>query len=247
MYIEGRNLKELLNISYRRLYDYGRVVQTEKWQGMNTGFSFVELLFLTMESPMAKTVEEATELCNPLLPWCDVHFDERISGIPMNPPPSHKLWRINTDDYLTDEVFSHSYPERMWPKTILPSGIRYNIGDLSDIVELLKGERYTRQAYLPIWFPEDLQASLEGERVPCTLGWHFIIRKHNGKDYLNIFYPMRSMDAVRHFNNDIYLVNRLGLWVAEQLEDVEVGTLNVSVSSFHCFGNDRYALKKLIE
>lgn len=246
MHISGRNLKEMIKLAHQRLYNYGQIVETDTWQGKDDGFKFIELLFLGMESPMAQNKEESELLCNPLQPWCNEHFEERISGIPMNPPPSHEIWRTGTSDYLSNESvkFSHSYPERMWPKTILDSGVRYAIGDLNDIVTILKKDRYTRQAYLPIWFPEDLGAVLECERVPCTLGWHFIIRKFEGMDYLNISYPMRSMDAVRHFANDVYLVNLLGLWVANQL-NAKVGMLNINVTSFHCFENDRYALGKL--
>jgi thymidylate synthase len=126
----------------------------------------------------------------------------------------------------------------------MADGIRFKTADLSSLVRLLNQDRYTRQAYLPIWFPEDLSAALLNERVPCTLGWHFMVRNHDGVDRLHLMYPMRSTDAVRHFHNDVYMANALALWVIDQLDgpSVEPGELTMTMSSFHCFENDRYAL-----
>jgi hypothetical protein len=71
--------------------------------------------------------------------------------------------------------------ERYWPKYInwaqdeepqdAMFGIRYNYGDLNDVVDLLARSPATRQAVLPVWFPEDTGA-VHGERVPCS---HFSI------------------------------------------------------------------------
>jgi len=192
---------------------------------------------------MAPSVEEARFECNPWLPWADEHFEERVCGMPLNPPPSHTKWLTKTDEFFSDKVkFSHSYPERFWSKG-LHTGIRFDIADLGTLVELLKNQPDTRQAYLPMFFPEDLSAAVQGERIPCSLGWHFIVR--NGK--LHCTYTMRSCDAVRHFHNDIYFANRLSLYIKEATGlDVEMGNLLFISTSLHCFENDRYALKKLI-
>lgn len=200
----------------------------------------IELLHVHKIIPMGQTNEEARELFNPKLPWADMHFGERVSGLPLNPPPSHKYWARNLEDYFEGDgdKFSHSYPERMWPRSLFPSsmGYRYHIADLNTLVGVLKKDPTTRQAYLPIFFPEDLSASLDGERVPCTLGWHFIIR--NGR--LDVFYPMRSVDAVRHFHNDLYLVNRLAIWVIESADlEVDLGVISFSATSFHAFYEDK--------
>src|SRR5690606_6346025 len=113
--------------------------------------------------------------------------------------------------------FSHTYPERFWPKwagvedygmklrDFTHEGIRFLYGDYNDLIEVIKKDPTTRQAYLPIWFPEDLNAAINGQRVPCTLGYHFIIRR----GYLHINYFIRSCDIIRHFKNDIYLACRL--------------------------------------
>jgi hypothetical protein len=62
-------------------------------------------------------------------------------------------------------------------------------------------EPFTRQAFLPIWYPEDT-GSVHGERVPCTIGYHFIRRG----DWVHVVYYIRSCDFFRHFRDDIIFV-----------------------------------------
>ena len=127
--------------------------------------------------------------------------------------------------------------ERYWCKGF--KGIRFNYGDLNDIIERLKNNTYTRQAFLSVWHPED--QSNEGVRVPCTIGYWFY---RNGNK-LDCTYLIRSCDAVRHFRNDIYMTYRL-------LEHVGInigllpGNLKMWIGSFHCFQSDLYTLKKYV-
>src|SRR6478609_8511164 len=58
-------------------------------------------------------------LVSPNLPWAEDHFLERVGGKPLNPPPSHTDWPFNrqgNQEHLIDGEFSHTYPERFWPK-----------------------------------------------------------------------------------------------------------------------------------
>ncbi len=91
-------------------------------------------------------------------------------------------------------------------------GIRYNYGDFGDVIRLLQREPFTRQAFLPMWFPEDT-GSVHGERVPCTIGYHFMRRGN----YLHIVYYIRSCDYLRHFRDDIYVACINLMWVLETL------------------------------
>jgi thymidylate synthase len=242
MHFNIEDQKELINSIRKSLLDHGVEVKTQKWQGKEIDLSFIELLGVSIETQMENDIEVLVKKVNPNLPWADIHFDERTGGEPLNPPPSHIQWNIKTDEYLMDSKFSHSYPERMWSKG-LHSGIRFDIADLSTLIDVLKKEPDTRQAYLPIFFPEDLSASLIGERIPCTLGWHFIIRDEK----LHCHYPMRSCDAVRHMHNDIYFANRLGLWILDQcnFSDISMGKLYMNITSLHAFKNDSYTLKQM--
>jgi thymidylate synthase len=127
--------------------------------------------------------------------------------------------------------------ERYWTPEL--KGIRYNYGNLRDVVDLLAKEPLTRQAYLPVWFPEDTGAT--GRRVPCSLGYHFIQRS----GFFHIVYYIRSCDFTRHFRDDIYLTYRLWDWVLRELQKehsfwktVELGMFTMHISSLHMFIND---------
>lgn len=185
----------------------------------------------------------------PNLPWADDHFLERVSGQPLNPGTEWANWPWgNSADKFRDRQgqFSHSYMERYWPKFaggrkhVDNQGIRFGLGDLMDVVKLLEREPYTRQAYLPVWFPEDTGV-VHRARVPCTLGYLFMMRG----EYLHVTYDIRSCDLIRHFLDDIYLTVRLQLWMLEQLrlldnrwKNVKPGFFEMHIGSLHCFKND---------
>lgn len=174
--------------------------------------------------------------------------------------------------------FNHNYMERYWPKLAYlghgiatetpeefreevlggddPSmaflsmgGLRHEYGDLENLLCLLRKEPDTRQAYFPVWFPEDT-GDVHTGRKPCTLGYHFIVR--DGK--LDITYYIRSCDYYRHFRDDVYMTIRLGLWILHQLresqvdndywDNVTLGRLVMNITSLHMFVNDYTLLYK---
>lgn len=243
------------------------VYNMNSWQSTTTNQKALrmrEIHHFSLKYKIPNTVEELAEDVNPFLPWADKHFEnERIDGQPINPGETYKEWRYPASaKQHTDFEFSHSYAERYWPqyaghgnggkidwmevakKRVQPhKGIRHSYGDLSTLIHVLERDPTTRQAYLPIFFPEDLTAVMKNERVPCTLGYHFLCR--NGS--LDITYPMRSCDFVRHFRDDVYLTCRLLLWVLEQLrewrpesiwKDTRPGFLIMHITSLHCFEED---------
>jgi hypothetical protein len=165
-----------------------------------------------------------------------------------------------------EEQFNHSYAERYWPKyagrtengqlhlsglvtggsDVLSalasphSGIRYKYGDLADVVGLLVKNPLTRNAYLPVWFPEDTGV-VHGGRTPCSIGYLFRMRENK----LSVFYDIRSCDFVRHFQDDVYLTIRLLLWVLKECRkrddhwnEVTPGDFTMHIGSFHIFAND---------
>lgn len=200
---------------------------------------------------------------DPNLPWADDHFEERVCGLPLNPGNewSNWPWAKSADKFRKDGMFNHTYAERYWPKyaTVLGpnqfaesaaaiymdiahnltphQGIRYDYGDLGDVVAQLAKDQYTRQAILPVFFPEDTGA-VHGDRVPCSIFYQFLVR--NGR--LDIYYYLRSCDFVRHFRDDIYLTVRLQLWVIDRLKeygiDVSPGKFLMQIGSLHIFRND---------
>lgn len=210
---------------------------------------------------MPASMSQAQSEYRPNLPWAEDHFQERVSGHPLNPPPSQAWWPFAQQghaDHLKDGKFSHTYPERFWPRHAghgeswcYPgdepmAGIRFEYGDLYSVVERMQKNPYTRQAYLPIWFPEDTGAP-DSERVPCTLGYLFMIRNNK----LHITYHIRSCDFMRHWRDDVYMAVRLGQWIQgimrenSQVPDLEMGELTMHIGSFHIFEGDKAMVRHL--
>lgn len=197
------------------------------------------------------------ETIKPNLPWAEDHFQERVGGEPLNPPPAEAWWPFaqkGNEAHKKADKFSHTYPERFWPKyageyqgednEALNSGhrgIRFQYGDLWDLVNVLRKNPRSRQAYLPIWFPEDLYAANAGERVPCTLGYHFLM---NWAGEIDCTYNMRSCDMVRFYRDDIYMAGRLVQWVCHQLGGLKPGQLILNIANLHTFVGDQQFLEK---
>ena len=231
----------------------GKPLATSSWQSQGDSrhpeMQPIELENVIIELSIPDFITPLQLLIRPNLPWAEDHFQERVSETPYNPPPSSSWWpyaQVNNAEHKHGEIFSHTYPERIWPKTVgsggrdsrKPKGLRYTLGDLNDLVNLLRKDPLTRQAYLPIWYPEDTGAA-QGQRVPCTLGYHFRFRE--GKLHVN--YYMRSCDIMRHMVDDLYLAARLGQWVRNQfsfpgLPIIPMGTLTAFFTSLHLFTGD---------
>ena len=217
----------------RQLIEQGRYVPEPPHQMQELGAEWDswELSHVIFRYMVPEGVGRLQRDIQPNLPWAEDHFQERVSGDPMNPPPSAEYWPYAQREHKTDGKYSHTYPERMWSGKRM--GIRFPHGDLDDLVTLLKREPHTRQAYLPIWFPEDLNAASQGERVPCTLGYHFMWREGE----MSMTYLIRSCDLVRYLRDDVYMACRLLQWVCAQV-DAEPGSLLMHIMSLHCFEGD---------
>lgn len=248
--------------SKERLFNHGYVVKTERWQGVESPDLMWETMNHSFQMFIPETLEELQKEVRPNLPWADDHFEERIGGLPLNPPPSNEWWPFNqkkNEQFKREEIFSHTYPERIWPKRATPQGteynseghnlmgIRYLYGDFNDVLDLLEREPYTRQAFLPIWFPEDT-GTVHGERVPCTIGYHFMRRG----DFFHVVYFIRSCDIIRHFRDDIYMACRKLMWLLENLKqrnlelwkNVKPGYFAMHITSLHCFNSEKGILKQ---
>ncbi len=250
------------------LKDTARPVPQARWQAIDVSkkpdMRVYELENVLLSFQMPATADDAADAIAPNMPWAEDHFQERVSREPLNPGVQYKNWPHwhGQDAAMKDgEVFSHTYMERYWPRwahasgdkvypLISREGVRYRYGDLFDVMKLLERDPYTRQAYLPIFFPEDTGAH-HRQRVPCTLGYHFMRRPDLNtpyKDQLSIYYSIRSCDWFRHFRDDVYMTVRLAQWALEQLktyadgdwESVAIGTFTMHIYSLHYFEGDRY-------
>lgn len=282
-----RTFGEAIDQAKIQLLHKSKIVHSDHWQGMDitakpemATHELTHCVFSVDMDGMMYDDEKALRgnflgvLQNdikPNLPWADDHFEERVSGAPMNPGAEWLNWPYGASAarFLEDGKFNHNYMERYWPKlagvidpptadynewqaefSSLPQGIsphhgiKYEYGDLGDVCALLASDPLTRQAYLPVWFPEDTGGG--SKRAPCTLGYHFLCR--DGR--LDVSYTIRSCDFVRHFRDDIYLTARLVEWVighSRRLatgsrstfwDDVRPGRFVMSIGSLHVFRND---------
>lgn len=253
-------------------------VPVKSWQSVDAPQPMPEILNYSFSLPGALlngvTTEGLAKAIKPNLPWADDHFlKERVSGMPINPGTTWRTWPYaksadthrRHDTGYDDPPFDHSYAERYWPRkagkskggtfspaqaayTPVHQGIRFPYGGMRELLLLLVDDPLTRQAYLPVWFPEDLWAAQNRKRVPCTLGYHFIRRNEE----LHCIYPMRSCDFIRHFRDDVYLTIRLQKWILSNLKwrdkerwrDVKTGSFTMHITSLHCFQSDLELLRR---
>lgn len=240
-------------------------VRASRWQGVDVSskpdMATRELLNTSFQVPLRglEDLKQWSDDTRANQPWADVHFLERVGGEPLNPGESWKSWPWghSADKFrnATTGQFDHTYMERFWPKYAGDQdphddprrGIKFEYGDLNDLVTHLAGDPLSRQAYLPIWFPED--GTCTGRR-PCTLGYHFI----NRYDYLHVTYYIRSCDFIRHWGDDCYLAIRLTLWILDRLRerdgrwrDVRPGMFTMHIVSLHLFENDYRKLESEIQ
>jgi thymidylate synthase len=237
--------------SYRclasQLLSHSVPVQRSSWQSITAPSPAHELTNVVVRFNVPDSVSQWQNECDPDLPWAEKHFKERVSGSPLNPPPSYVEWpwhsRQEAERFIkSGGKFDHTYPERYWPKDGKYAGDDCsNWGDLEDVAKLLRRDPWSRQAFLPVWFPEDTGVRQQ-QRVPCSLGYHFI----RNKTQLDCNYFIRSCDITRHYKNDIYLTGRLLQWMVDKIckEGYPYpGEVTAFISNLHLFTQDAWRFK----
>ena len=146
-------MKHKIKQLYSQLYSYHTVSENKKWQsvGIEDENPLVEISNVYLNLGTSNNIIEDTD---PNLPWAENHFLERINGKPINPGKEYKNWPFyenfeNDKLFRPDGKFSHNYMERYWCGDL--KGLRYDYGDLNDVIERLRENPNTRQAYLSVW------------------------------------------------------------------------------------------------
>lgn len=187
-----QSFREALSEIKRDVVELGHKVPINRWQGKDVS---VDERFQVHEyrNYIYTVMEPLLEHLHPTQPWADAEYDERICGMLVNPGNAWKLrpsvWR---ELLLENGKFHYTYSERIGHK-------------LSDIVQRAVKDPNSRQLFLSIWDRTQDASHRVDERVPCSLGYHFIIRD----DKLHITYFMRSCDFVTHFENDVWMAIKL--------------------------------------
>ena len=233
--------------SFKDLRDNGEIVTSKKWQAIDTPDDLHEVINRYIQMDMPESIEELGVQCDADLPWSEDHFNERLDpNCNHNPGYEYLNWPYyrseEHDDKFRNEAetyFSHTYMERFWPdKDLKGTGkMGYHFGDFSDLIERLKDDPGSRQAFYAIWHPQD--SNNDGVRLPCTIGYHFLIRNNK----LHMTYLIRSCDIFRHFKNDIYMTIRLAQYVRDEVNpDLELGELSMWIGSLHCWNVEKALL-----
>ena len=147
--------------------------------------------------------------------WAEEEFAERISGLELNPGEAWKFRENVWSEFLHDGKLAYTYSER--------------IGDqVKKLIEEFKVNPTTRQAYLSIWDPNIDVDKIGKERVPCSLGYHFMIR--DGK--MECRYMIRSNDLMEHWSYDVWLAITLQEYISSAV-GVPIGRFEQYICSLH--------------
>lgn len=216
-----KDFPEAMNEIRRELKEMGIRVHTKSVQNLDISgkdeFDSLELqnYSYTVTSP---TLESIPLKCPE---WAEQEFQDRISGVDINPGEAYKL-RLETWDKLRKKngKFDYTYPQRM-------------CYSLDPAIRALKQDLNTRRAFVSVFDGFFDDAADFQTRIPCTIGYWFNYRQ--GK--LNVTYLLRSSDFSEHYNYDVYLATRLMHHIANEL-GVEPGTFTHWIGSFHVFMKD---------
>jgi thymidylate synthase len=155
--------------------------------------------------------------------WAEQWHRDRISGKAL-PQPSWKLRRKYWEPMLEKgETFSYSYEERF----VL----------LDRIIDKMRLNKYMRGACLTVFETTRDFTNMGKRRIPCSMYYHFIVRKEENVDKLTLIYNMRSCDLANHFAVDVYTALRLLEHVAYKL-DVVPAYFYHNISSLHIYKRD---------
>lgn len=205
-----RICKELLGVTLRIL-DWSDRETMMKENGLNTLFADYDFKDRISPSPVNPGKAVKFDTTGALKPYL------RSEGVHLYP---EGLLKVNQEliEKEDDRLFlDYTYSERMWYQ-------------YKSIIETLRDNGGTRQAFLSIWEPLIDVYHLEKKRVPCSIGYQFFIRE--GK--LNMLYLMRSLEVSNCMGNDIYTSSKLLEYIAEKV-GVDCGFLQIFASSLHIF------------
>ncbi len=118
--------------------------------------------------------------------------------------------------------FSYTYRERM-------------IGMLPAMESVLSEASDSRRAYWPIFRELDSYRASDYTRIPCTIGYHFMMREVPMKGpQLHITSMMRSCDFDKFFLADLWFTHLAQKELGKRL-GIPCGLVSMNILSFHMF------------
>ena len=175
-----------------------------------------------------RVVNPRVEDLDPVQPWADAEWSERLWGCRGNPVNPGEAWELRPDVWTP--LLEHS-PGQL-PQFAYTYSERLAISFGPAVMEMLEHPT-TRQAYVPIWDPMRDGRNMGHRRVPCSLGYHFMQRQ----GAVHLTYTMRSSDFATHFDNDLYLAMKLWAYFCERI-DQPMGSFTHVVYSLHTYSKN---------
>ncbi len=229
------NCKQAINEVTRELFSRGVVAFDPTWQGKRVDekeFSAKELLGTSYMISTPNDPEELFAFSKANFKTCQsiehakAWSEQRLSKPWENPEQCHEMPAVK--DYWdalkeSNGQYSYTYSERMlhWKA----------------LAQKLKSNPYMRGCYMTIFETTRDFSNIGKRRVPCSLGYQFVIRPHLGRDQLYIIYLQRSCDLVNHYATDVYCALDLQNRVAREV-GVEPGPFMHFVTNLHAFRKD---------
>jgi len=108
---------------------------------------------------------------------------------------------------------------------------------LQKCIQKLINDKYTRQAFIPIFYTNDL--CINTLDVPCNTSLQFLIRK----DYLNLIITSRSSDFITGFSIDSLHWQMLFFLILDILKNyystLKPGFIHYNIASLHVYKRDK--------
>jgi thymidylate synthase len=237
-------LKEALNETIREVFSRGSIVFDKTVQGKEVSreeYESIEILNYSYKvlninkNGIEELIREGKKIFGDKIDYTTL---EKWSNEMINSCNNPDSWFIGNkyfeeyfnkfglEELLDRKKFSYTYSQR----------INY-FNQIEFLIKKLKSNPYSRGAFINIWNSEDLKNSLLGMRVPCTIGYHFYIRKEYDKDKLNLTIFQRSCDLVNFFVYDLGKAALLLLEIGKRL-NIEVGYIVHHITSLHAYKKD---------
>ena len=228
-----KNFSEAFSEIKRDLAEMGINVHTKTMQNkdiaLDDDYGTKELQFYSymILDPLSPINSEYLIDSLPNREWAYNEWLERKSGIegnPINPGEAYKLRSEVWNEFLNDQgKFDYTYSERFAKDN-----------QVINVIEALKRDNLSRQAYITIWDSQDSNyLGTAISRVPCSLSYLFQYRQGQ----LNMEYSMRSCDFNTHFKNDIYEALKLMFYVCHKT-GLKSGNFIHHIASLHIYNKD---------
>jgi Thymidylate synthase len=243
-----KNFQEAKGEIARDLKEMGIKVDNAMMQDKAGSFPTLELINYgyTVTHPEVQDLQ-------PTMPWAKREWDDRVAAVMGSPSPLGTAWQTRADEKMDWSEFieydgkplppgiSLERMKQLSPHARLdPMRLAYSYGErfaLNDqvmrVIRELRRNPQSRQLYIAMWDPHQDSERLGSRRVPCSLGWHVMLRE----GLLHITYSMRSCDFVTHWQNDCWLTLMLLDFICMRTGN-HPGRFSQFINSFHVYEKD---------